>query len=368
MLAGFGAKLGEQIKFGVDVLTGAFKSGMITELLKSSFETSVILLKDLLERAFKFAASYLNILLSTDALEGLASGLIDVFTGFAKVVGSMLLRAFETPIAYFQAGMEFAVVQTTRGVAVLFSKLAPILNIANAVITGLANTADLISNIAKAFINRDFSGLEKSIYSVEKRMSSYLSGFTSAVEDVATNETFQDLLTKNLTTGVSFGSSESGINSRNTDKAFEQIANGAKKAINGVKSGIDALSSANVSFGVRGKDANNALADLSGKLSAVALLGKPSGQAVSEIAGAEVLGSKARAISSMGMSQGISTLQRIGGGGGGFNGWSPQKTAEEQLAETQRTNEILYQQGQLLKNPRTGQYVIPQPTMPALLN
>jgi hypothetical protein len=362
MLAGFGAKLGQQIKFGIEVLTGAFKSGMITELLKASFETAVILLKDLLERTFKFAASYLNLLLSTDALEGLSSGLIDVFTGFAKVVGSMLLRAFETPIAYFQAGMEFAVVQTTRGVAVLFSKLAPILNIANAVITGLSNTADLIGNIAKAFLKRDFTGLEESIDRVEKRMSSFLSGFTSAVEDVATNETFQDLLTKNLKTGVSFGSAESGINSRNTDKAFEQIAEGAKKAINGVKSGIDALSSANVSFGVRGKDANNALADLSGKLSAIAIAGKPSGQAVSEITGAEVLGTKTR----FKTSEGVSSLQRIGGGGGAFGGDPLLKTNEAQLKAQEETNRLLYEQGQLLKNPRTGQYVNPVPTMSVL--
>jgi hypothetical protein len=367
ILAGFGAKLGQQIRFGIEVLTGAFKSGMITDLLKSAFETSVILLKDLLERAFKFAASYLNLLLSTDALEGLASGLIDVFTGFAKVVGSMLLRAFETPIAYFQAGMEFAVVQTTRGVAVMFSKLAPILNIANGLVTGLANTVDYFSGLIKSFQEKDYSVLEKTIDRMELRMSNFLSGFENKLVDASSGETFRDILDKNLQTGVSFGTAESGINSRNTDKAFEQIANGAKKAINGVRSGIDALTSANVSLGVRGKDANNALADLSGKLSAIAIAGKPSGKAVGEIAGAEVLGAKVKSMSGGKASEGISSLQRIGGGGGVFSGWNPKKSAEEQKAETQRTNELLYEQGQILKNPRTGEYVAPRPTMSILI-
>jgi hypothetical protein len=102
-------------------------------------------------------------------------------------------------------------------------------------------------------------------------------------------------------------------------------------------------------------------------LSGVAVAGKASTQGAKDITGSEVLGGKVKSMSGGRASEGVSSLQRIGGGGGAFGGYNPQKSAEEQKAETQRTNELLYQQNQILKNPRTGEYVIPKPTMSILI-
>jgi hypothetical protein len=142
---------------------------------------------------------------------------------------------------------------------------------------------------------------------------------------------------------------------------------GAKKAFNGVKTGVDALIGANIKFGEQSKEVTDQLSKYKEMLSGVAVAGKASTQGAKDITGSEVLGGKVKSMSGGRASEGVSSLQRIGGGGGAFGGYNPQKSAEEQKAETQRTNELLYQQNQILKNPRTGEYVIPKPTMSILI-
>jgi hypothetical protein len=306
MLAGFGAKLGQQIKFGVDVLVGAFKSGMLLDLLKATFETSIIVFKDLFERTSRFVSAYLNKLLSTDALESLSSGLIDVFTGFAKVVGSMLLRAFETPIAYFQTGIEFAVLYAQKAFESMFK-----------------NWQSIGSGFAKGGAIGGAVAAGKALLS------------DNSLPD---SKEFGSLLKERLENGVQFSLLGFETNSRNTDKAFEQIANGAKKAISGVKTGIDALTSANIKFEGQGKEATDQLEKYGGIVSAIAVAARAGASSAGDVAGAEVLRPKVKAFRG---SEGISSLQRIGGGGGAFGGDPLIKETQKQTAVLEKVANLV---------------------------
>jgi hypothetical protein len=247
----------------------------------------------------------------------------------------MLLRAFETPIAYFQTGIEFAVLYATKAFDSLFKNFA---------------------TIGKGFARGGAIG--GAIASVSVLTSD---------KSLPDQKEFANLLKERLENGVQFGIGDFQINSRSANEGINQIALGAKEAFSGVKTGVDALIGASIKFGEQSKEVTDQLAKYKGMLSGIAVAGKASTQGAGDIAGAEVLGAKVKSMSGGRASEGISSLQRIGGGGGAFGGWSPQKTAEEQLAETQRTNELLYQQGKILKNPRTGEYVTPMPTMSILI-
>jgi hypothetical protein len=307
MLAGFGAKLGQQIRFGIEVLTGAFKSGMLLDLLKATFETSVIVFKDLFERTAKFVSAYLNKLLSTDALEGLSSGLIDVFTGFAKVVGAMLLRAFETPIAYFQTGIEFAVLYATKAFDSLFKNFA---------------------TIGKGFARGGAIG--GAIASVSVLTSD---------KSLPDQKEFGNLLKEKLENGVQFGLGEFQINSRSANEGINQIALGAKEAFNGVKTGVDALIGANIKFGEQSKEVTDQLAKYKGMLSAIAVAGKASAEGAGDVVGAEVLGAKLKKGSP---EAGISSLQKIGGGGGAFRAADPMvKESQKQTAVMEKVATLI---------------------------
>jgi hypothetical protein len=307
MLTGFGAKLGEQIRFGVEVLTGAFKSGMILDLLKTSFETAVIILKDLLQRTFQFGsnllAKYLEADVSTAMLSGIGSALIGAFS----IISGTLLKSISTPLAFFGAGIKAALETAIEEFAKKFPKLSKLIG-----------------------VDQFSSGGFESNFAVQKKL----------ISDFA-DETVK--------------------------AGFGNIGNGIKESVNAIKESFSILQKTLTEFPPQSQEAINALTDFKGKISAIAVAGKAGSQGVREIAGAEVLGGKVRAMSGGRASEGISSLQRIGGGGGAFGAYNPQKSAEEQKAETQRTNELLYQQNQILKNPRTGEYVIPRPTMSILI-
>ena len=326
MLAGFGAKLGQQIRFGINVLIGAFKSGMLLDLLKATFETSVIVFKDLFERTAKFVSAYLNKLLSTDALEGLSTGLIDVFTGFAKVVGAMLLRAFETPIAYFQTGIEFAVLYAMKAFDSMFKNFATIGK-------GFAKGGA----IGGAMASIDVLTSDKSLPDAKE---------------------FGNLLKERLENGVQFGLGDFQVNSRSADEGINQIALGAKTAFNGVKTGVESLIQANIKFGEESQQVKDQLEKYKGMISSVAVAGKASAEGARNVAGSEVLGAKTKSGGAGGASEGVSSLQRIGGGGGAFGGDPLVKLNQEQL-QVQKDTYVL------LRDRATGkQYLGPMPNMP----
>ncbi|WP_290608870.1 hypothetical protein, partial [Janthinobacterium sp.] len=317
VLSKFGARLGAQIKLGADVLIGAFKTGTLFDVLKLSFEASVAYFKDLFKRVSKFIGQYLNAVLSTDALEGMSSGLIDVFTGFAKIVGSMLLRAFETPIAYFQTGIEFAVLYAQNAFNSIFSNFSKIgegFAKGGAVGGALAATKILLSD-----------------------------------KSLPDKEQFQKLLKERLESGVNFGIGEFQVNSRSANEGIDQIGAGAKKAFDGGKKAVESLISANVTLDKPAQDVLNTFANLKGVLEATAVAGKPSEKAIADVTGTAELGGKAGNLKNAMKDVAVSSLQRIGGGGVAFGGADPLlKASQDQLFEQKQQTTLLRQ---LVRNP-----------------
>jgi hypothetical protein len=306
MLAGFGAKLGEQIRFGVEVLIGAFKSNMIFDLLRSSFETAGVVLEDLLQRSFTFASSLLKKLLEADVSTAMLSGIGNAIIGSLSIISGTLVKAFATPIAYFQAGIQTAFESSLELLATKLPKVASLLG----------------------FGGFKGGGLEANF-----------------AERKAGVSAFAD---QTITAG------------------FENIVNGVTETIKGATDSFNILKSSLEEFPVQGEKARNATAGLVGQLNAIAVAGKASMESAGEVAGAQVLGAKVKSMSGGKASEGVSSLQRIGGGGGAFGGDPLLKTNEAQLKAQEETNRLLYEQGQLLKNSRTGQYVTPVPTQPVL--
>jgi hypothetical protein len=275
MLSGFGAKLGEQIRFGVEVLTGAFKSGMIFDLLKASFETAGIVLEDLLQRSFTFASNLLKRLLEADVSTAVLSGIGSAIVGSLSIIAGTLVKAFATPIAYLQAGIQTAFESSLELLATKLPAVASLMGVGGFKGSGMdANFAERKAGI-------------------------------SAFAD------------ETITAG------------------FENIADGVRTAVKGATDSFNILKNSLEEFPAQGEKAKNATSGLVGQLNALAVAGKPTEKTVSEIAGAEVLGAKVKSMSGGKASEGVSSLQRIGGGGGAF------KAADPIVKETQKQTAVM---------------------------
>jgi hypothetical protein len=314
MLAGFGAKLGEQIRFGIEVLTGAFKSGMIFQLLKISFETAIIVFQDLFERTIKYIGAYMNKVLSSDALSGIGGGLIDMFAGSLKALSGLLIASFQEPLIYFKNVFD---------------------NIIQEIVVGLAE--GLVRSVLP------FGGILKKLGVDASEMLNVRAG----LEKTGLIQSPENIDIKNRAKIGSLGGSLK-------DTGLDQISEGFKNMLNGAKDGLNALTSASVEFEKQGEKAKNATADLVGQLSAVAIAGKATAQSVGEVAGAEVLGAKVAKSGRGGVSEGISSLRRIGGGGSAFSGRDPLiDIAKQQLIEAKAQTEIQRKELQKQSLPNT---------------
>jgi hypothetical protein len=298
---------------------------MIFDLLKISFETAIIVFQDLFERTIKYLGAYMNRVLSSDALSGIGGGLIDMFAGSLKALSGLLIASFQEPLIYFKNVFD---------------------NIIQEIVVGLAE--GLVQSVLP------FGGILKKLGVDVSEMLNIRGG----LEKTGLIQSPENIDIKNRRNIGALGQNLK-------DTGLDQIAEGAKNMLNGAKNGLEALTSANIQFEKQGEKARNSVAGLAGQLNAVAIAGKTTAQTAGEIAGAQVLGDKTK--KSTGRSEaGISSLQRIGGGGGAFGGDPLLKTSEAQLRAQEETNRILYEQGKILKNPYTGKYVTPVPTISVL--
>lgn len=298
MLTGFGAKLGQQIKFGADALVGAFKTGSIFSMLKSSFDTAVIVLQDLLERTFVYASNIFKKLLEADVATGFLKAIGIALLGSLSLISGLLVKAFAVPLAFFAAGFQTAI---EAGVGLLASKFP---------------------KVAKAVGLYSFTGGGFGANFEEQRKT--ISGFGS---DVAT-------------------------------AGLQNIASSVQSAIGTATDGFQAVREELTKFPAQGEKARNATAELVGKLGALAVAGRVGQTGVAEVAGAEVLADKTKETKKGSLDAGVSSLQRIGGGGGAFGGDPLVKINQEQL-QVQKDTYVL------LRNRATGEkYMGVMPNMP----
>jgi hypothetical protein len=274
---------------------------MIFELLRASFETAIIVFQDLFERTIKYLGAYMNKVLSSDALSDIGGGLIDIFAGSLKALSGLLIASFQEPLIYFKNIFD---------------------NIVQEIVVGLAE------GLVRALI--PFAKELKAIgFDISEKL-----GVRKGFEKSGLIQSPENIDIKNRRNIGNLGQNLK-------DTGLDQIAEGAKNMLNGAKNGLNALTSANIEFEKQGEKARNRMDGLAGQLSAVAVAGRATAQTVGEVAGAEVLGAKTKSGGAGGASQGISSLQRIGGGGGAFGGDPMIKETQKQTAVMEKVATLI---------------------------
>jgi hypothetical protein len=286
MLSGFGKKLGSQIKYGADILLGAFKTGMIFEMLKASFEASGIILKDMLERTFTYTSNLISKLFESATLNALLRALKGYATasiGWLEVWGGGLIKVFATPLAFFSAGLQTAFEKSIEFFAQKFPKIAGLMGIggfkAGSFKENMAERKDAIMGFANDTIAGGFKNI------------------TSGMQDATSRVTDAFMILKDTLTA----------------------------------------------FPPQSEEAKNAIADLKGKLDALAVAGRPAEKAVEAVTGGVELGAKGGKLSNAMKETAVSSLQRIGGGGSAFGGDPLLGVNEAQLSEQKQQTKLLNQ-------------------------
>ena len=125
-----------------------------------------------------------------------------------------------------------------------------------------------------------------------------------------------------------------GFANQTISSGFENVTSGMNDAIAGAVESFNILKNTITEFPEAGKDAKNILSDLKAKLDAVAIAGRATSAKAGDIAGSEVLGAKTGSMLGGRTADGVSSLQRIGGGGGAFGG-------DPLIKETQKQTTVM---------------------------
>jgi hypothetical protein len=280
-MAGIGEKVGAQLKFGLDVFLGALENNSVGEILKMSFDFALLYLKDLMARTFEFSSVLLAKFLQADVASGLIAGLGSAFMGALSMISGTLLKAFSAPIAFFSAGIITAIQMAIQFFVDKFPKIAKL------------------------------AGVE---------------GFTAG----SFGENYQDQ--KNAISGFADATVTSG---------FDSIKEGIQTTIDNAVAGADILKNALKEFPPQSKEVQDALANVTSKLKATADIGKQSGAFI----GPMQPQSKGTALnpvvtSPKTASDAISSLQKIGGGGGSFGSDPLLNVNQKQLDESKKQTDI----------------------------
>ena len=106
------AEAGKRIKEAVQFVIAVFQSGQALDLITSSLQLGFAAGINALVSGFRYAISFFWHLLTDGAMwKSLGMALLGVAAGF----GAALLDAFNTPIVYLQAGMEWVVATLLKG-------------------------------------------------------------------------------------------------------------------------------------------------------------------------------------------------------------------------------------------------------------
>jgi tape measure domain-containing protein len=103
---------GKRIKDAIMFVIAAFKSGQILDLVASSMKLAFAVGVNTLVNGFRLAIEFFWNLITDGAMwKSLGTTLLGLVAGF----GAALLNAFQTPIVYLQAGMEWVVAHLLKG-------------------------------------------------------------------------------------------------------------------------------------------------------------------------------------------------------------------------------------------------------------
>jgi tape measure domain-containing protein len=106
------AEAGAAIKDTIQVVIAAFKSGQLLELVASALSLGYAIAANTLVNGLRTAVEFFWNLITDGAMwKSLGTTLLGLVAGF----GAALLNAFQTPIVYLQAGMEWVVAHLLKG-------------------------------------------------------------------------------------------------------------------------------------------------------------------------------------------------------------------------------------------------------------
>jgi tape measure domain-containing protein len=111
-LAPMAAEAGARIKDAIMFVITAFKSGQILDLVSASLKLGFAVAINSLINGFRAAVSFLFYFISDGSMW---KGLGTVLLGLAASFGLAILNAFEMPIAYLKAGIEWCVAWMLKG-------------------------------------------------------------------------------------------------------------------------------------------------------------------------------------------------------------------------------------------------------------
>jgi tape measure domain-containing protein len=113
-LAPMAAEAGKRIKDAIMFVITAFKSGQILDLVSASLKLGFAVAINSLINGFRAAVSFLFYFITDGAMW---KGLGTLLLGLAASFGLAILNAFEMPIAYLKAGIEWCVAWMLKGLA-----------------------------------------------------------------------------------------------------------------------------------------------------------------------------------------------------------------------------------------------------------
>lgn len=111
-LAPLAAEAGKRVKEAVQFIIAAFKSGQLLDLVTSGLKLAFAVSVNALVNGFRLAIEFFWNLITDGAMwKSLGSTMLGLVAGF----GAALLNAFQTPIVYLQAGMEWVIAHLLKG-------------------------------------------------------------------------------------------------------------------------------------------------------------------------------------------------------------------------------------------------------------
>jgi len=111
-LAPLAAEAGKRVKEAVMFVIAAFKSGQLLDLVTSGMKLAFAVAVNALVNGFRVAVEFFwNLITDGTMWKSLGTTLLGLVAGF----GAALLNAFQTPIVYLQAGMEWVIAHLLKG-------------------------------------------------------------------------------------------------------------------------------------------------------------------------------------------------------------------------------------------------------------
>ena len=309
-LSDFGTKVGAQLKFAIDVFIGAFKSGSILSTMNSVFEIASITLQSLLGRAFQYGSNLFAAIMTSNIIPTIMSSLLDGLIGSVKALAGLLVKAFEEPLIYFKNVFDNIVqeitVQLAEGLVRAVVPLSGMLKKAGFDVAEMLNVRGVLEK----------SNLILSPESIDEKNRGKISkmGAPLAME------------------------------------GLDQAGNAFKAMGAPIKATLDIITKSLGSFGDMSKEDAKKIQELTNHLKFQAEMAETSGKKIAEASGTAQLGAKEGSAKSAMSGAAVSSLQRIGGGGGAFGGdplvnaMSKQTKAVEENTKAVKDRQNMFQQ------------------------